>query len=146
VQPARQVPRAPLGAQPLQSAGSRVARVRPRGRARELQIHRQGATATEDATPRGWSRKDERQYEHVKQSSRKRGVSEDRASEIAARTVNRQRRREGRTPNASSQGTGNPNAPLEDRTKRELYNLARKRGIDERSKMSKQELIGALRG
>ena len=96
--------------------------------------------------PRAWSRKDERQYEHIEQSSRKRGASESRAKEIASRTVNKQRREEGRTPNRSSQGSGNPNSPLEERSRRELYNLARQRGVEDRSKMSKQELIRALRG
>ena len=45
--------------------------------------------------PKAWSAKDERQYEHIKQSERKRGGK--RAAEIAARTVNKQRRQEGRT-------------------------------------------------
>ena len=46
--------------------------------------------------PKSWSEKDERQYEHVKKSERERGRSEERAEEIAARTVNKQRRKEGR--------------------------------------------------
>ena len=45
--------------------------------------------------PKAWSAKDERQYEHVKQSEKKRGSK--RAAEIAARTVNKQRKKEGRT-------------------------------------------------
>ena len=44
-----------------------------------------------------WSDKDERQYEHVKESEKERGRSTDRAEESAARTVNTQRREEGRT-------------------------------------------------
>lgn len=95
--------------------------------------------------PRAWSRKDERQYEHVKQSARERGAAPDRAEEIAARTVNKQRRREGRTPQSRSAGTGNPNRPLDERTRDELYNLARERGVENRSKMSKSELVRALR-
>ncbi|WP_022802910.1 hypothetical protein [Deinococcus ficus] len=47
--------------------------------------------------PKNWSEKDERQYEHIKQSELERGESEERAEEIAARTVNKQRREEGRT-------------------------------------------------
>jgi hypothetical protein len=47
--------------------------------------------------PKEWSSKDERQYEHVKDSELDRGRSEDRAEEIAARTVNKQRRTDGRT-------------------------------------------------
>ena len=46
--------------------------------------------------PKAWSNKDERQYEHVKQSELKEGRSTERAKEIAARTVNKQRRKEGR--------------------------------------------------
>jgi len=47
--------------------------------------------------PSAWSKKDERQYEHVKESEIDQGRSKDRAEEIAARTVNKQRRKEGRT-------------------------------------------------
>ncbi len=47
--------------------------------------------------PKSWSKKDERQYEHVKQSEKEQGRSDDRAEEIAARTVNKQRKKEGRT-------------------------------------------------
>ena len=59
-----------------------------------------------------WTPKDERQYEHVKESVQERGSSEERAVEIAARTVNKQRRKERRTPNKTTQGTGNPQRPL----------------------------------
>lgn len=96
--------------------------------------------------PRAWSSKDERQYEHIKESSRKRGKSAPRAKEIAARTVNKQRRQQGRTQNRTTQGTGNPTQGLEDRSRQELYNLAKKRGIENRSKMNKRELVRALRG
>lgn len=75
--------------------------------------------------PRGWSNKDERKYEHIKESSRERGISEDRAEEIAARTVNKGRRKERRTANRTTQGTGNPNRGYEERTRDELYNIAR---------------------
>lgn len=95
--------------------------------------------------PRGWSNKDERKYEHIKDSSEERGMSEDRAEEIAARTVNKGRREEGRTPNKRTQGTGNPNRGYEARTKEELYNLAKERDVEGRSSMSKGELIRALR-
>ncbi len=47
--------------------------------------------------PQAWSDKDERQYEHIKESSLERGVHEDKAEEIATRTVNKHRRVEGRT-------------------------------------------------
>lgn len=95
--------------------------------------------------PREWSKKDERKYEHVKRSARERGASKERAEEIAARTVNKARREEGRASSEASRGTGNPNEPLEDRTRQELYNLAKERHVDGRSKMTKEELIRALR-
>lgn len=94
---------------------------------------------------RAWSDKDERKYEHVKKSERERGVGEDRAQEIAARTVNKGRREEGRTPNKRSQGTGNPRRGYEARTKDELENVARERGIKGYSRMTKDELIDELR-
>lgn len=47
--------------------------------------------------PKSWSNKDERQYEHVKESEKDKGESTKRAKEIAARTVNKQRSKEGRT-------------------------------------------------
>ncbi len=91
-----------------------------------------------------WSRKDERQYEHIKESSQERGASEGRAKEIAGRTVNKQRRNEGRTPNKTTQGTGNPNRPLQTRSREELYNQAKKKRISGRSRMNKGELVQAL--
>lgn len=96
--------------------------------------------------PAGWSKKDERQYEHIKDSSRKRGRSSERAKEIAARTVNKHRREQGRTSNERTQGTGNPASSLEDRSKAELYNLAKQRKLEGRSSMSKAQLVRALRG
>lgn len=92
-----------------------------------------------------WSDKRERQYEHIKQSQLEEGKSEDRAEEIAARTVNKQRRQEGETDNTRTQGTGNPNKRLEARTKDELYNRAKELGVEGRSKMSKDELVAAIR-
>jgi hypothetical protein len=47
--------------------------------------------------PKSWSNKDERQYEHIKDSEKKKGESTKRAKEIAARTVNKHRKEEGRT-------------------------------------------------
>ena len=95
--------------------------------------------------PKGWSSKDERKYEHIKESNEDRGISEGRAEEIAARTVNKARREEGRTPNRTTQGTGNPNRGYEGRSRDELYNLAKERNVEGRSKMSKEELVRALR-
>jgi plasmid stabilization system protein ParE len=103
-----------------------------------------------------WSRKRERQYEHIKSSQKERGVSEDRAEEIAARTVNKNRAQAGESKQASRsslndmspqkrggkrsgnrQGPGGP-------TKEQLYNEAKKRNIDGRSKMTKKQLEKAL--
>lgn len=96
--------------------------------------------------PAGWSNKDERKYEHIKESSEERGVPEERAKAIAARTVNKGRREEGRTPNKTTQGTGNPNKSLQDRTVAELRNIASDQKIAGRSKMKKDELVKAIRG
>lgn len=92
-----------------------------------------------------WSAKDERQYKEIKESAEERGRSEDRAQEIAARTVNKRRREEGRTENSKTSGTGNPNSSLEERTRDELYNRARQLGVEGRSQMRKGELIDAIR-
>ena len=95
--------------------------------------------------PKAWTKKDERQYEHIKESQEQRGSSQARAKEIAARTVNKQRRKENRTPNRTTQGTGNPNKPLEERSKQELYNQAKQLGLAGRSGLNKAELIEAIR-
>ena len=92
-----------------------------------------------------WTDKDERQYEHIKEQQQKSGKKTEKAEEIAARTVNKQRREEGRTPSKTTQGTGNPNSSLESRTKQELYNRASQLNIKGRSKMSKSELVTAIR-
>jgi hypothetical protein len=46
---------------------------------------------------RAWTDKRERQYEHIKEGYEERGVNEDKAEEIAARTVNKERREAGET-------------------------------------------------
>jgi len=95
--------------------------------------------------PKSWTAKDERKYEHIKRSERERGKSPARAKEIAARTVNKGRREEGRTLSRTTQGTGRPGAPLQELSKQELYNRARERGVGGRSRMTKSELVRALR-
>lgn len=95
--------------------------------------------------PKAWTKKDERQFEHVKESELERGRPEDKAEEIAGRTVNKTRRLQGRTPNRRTQGTGNPNLPFSELTRDELYNRARERHVKGRSRMSKQQLIEAIR-
>jgi Rho termination factor, N-terminal domain len=95
--------------------------------------------------PKAWSRKDERKYQHIKKSQKERGASARRSAEIAARTVNKGRRVEGRTSNKTTQGTGNPTAPLEARTVEELRNRAADLNVQGRSRMKKRELIDAIR-
>jgi hypothetical protein len=97
--------------------------------------------------PKAWSAKDERMYDHIKESAKERGASTDRAEEIAGRTVNKQRREEGRTKSGrkTTTGTGNPNRGLEARSRDELRNLAAEHNIKGRSKMKKQDLVAALR-
>src|SRR5215210_3855927 len=102
-----------------------------------------------------WNAKRERQYEHIKEGLEERGTSHDKAQEIAARTVNKERARSGearessrlsRTDMSSSRrggqrsGTRRPKG----RTKEQLYNEAKRMGIDGRSKMNKQQLERAV--
>jgi hypothetical protein len=96
-----------------------------------------------------------RQYEHIKENELEQGVPEDRAEEIAARTVNKERARSGeaRTRSRTSvedissgrrggkrSGTSRPRG----RTRDQLYNEAKKLGIDGRSKMNKDQLQRAV--
>ena len=92
-----------------------------------------------------WTAKDERQCEKIRDSNLDRGMKKERAKEVAARTVNKQRREDGKTPNKKTQGKGNPNETLEERTKDELYNIAQELDISGGSKMSKPQLIEAIR-
>ncbi|WP_037568386.1 hypothetical protein [Phaeacidiphilus oryzae] len=105
--------------------------------------------------PAGANRKRERQYEHIKESSKKRGASEGRAKEIASRTVNKQRARSGESRTASRTSTRDPKSASQrggershsgsqGPTKDQLYAEARKKHIEGRSKMNKQELLHAL--
>ncbi|WP_410659376.1 plasmid stabilization protein [Amycolatopsis sp. lyj-112] len=103
-----------------------------------------------------WSSKRERQYKHIKDSAKDQGASTDRAEEIAARTVNKNRAQAGEARQASRTSTqdmspqrrggkrsGNRQGPGGP-TKEQLYNDAKKRNIKGRSKMSKKELQRAL--
>ena len=98
--------------------------------------------------PKAWNDKRERQYEHIEESAKKRGRSTERAKEIAARTVNKERREKGETKSRkkSTSGTGNPNRGLEERKKQELYNRAKQMNIEGRSKMNKRQPARAIRG
>ncbi|MGV9383902.1 hypothetical protein ACWDRB_49360 [Nonomuraea sp. NPDC003707] len=104
--------------------------------------------------PRGSSRKRERQYEHIKNSAKKRGESTMRAKEIAARTVNKERARAGESRTASRTSTQDISSSRRGglrshsgaggRTRDQLYEEARRRNIKGRSKMSKAQLEKAL--
>lgn len=98
--------------------------------------------------PNQWSNKDERQYQHIKDSAKERGKSEDRAKEIAARTVNKERAQEGRTQQSKDYHTEASNSgggsSLEDRTKDELYKMAQQLHINHRSQMNKHQLVRAI--
>jgi hypothetical protein len=98
-----------------------------------------------------------RQYEHIRESARQQGRSEDRAEEIAARTVNKERARSGESRQQSRSsvrdisssrrgglrsGSGGPRG----RTRDQLYNEARQKGIEGRSKMTKAQLQRAVAG
>ena len=102
-----------------------------------------------------WSAKRERQYEHIKESVKEQGASEDKAEEIAARTVNKERARSGEAKQSSRlsrqdmspgrrgglrSGTNRPKG----RTKEQLYSEAKRMGIEGRSKMNKQQLQRAV--
>ena len=102
-----------------------------------------------------WTAKQERKYEHIKDSEKRQGRSTRRAKEIAARTVNKERARRGQTKTASRSsvrdisssrrgglrsGTSGPRG----RTREQLYNEARQLGIEGRSKMNKEQLRRAV--
>jgi len=101
-----------------------------------------------------WSDKRERQYEHIKDSLEDRGESEDKAEEIAARTVNKERAQHGEAREPSTTSTDDISSGRRGglrshkgpggRTYRQLYAEAKHKGIDGRSKMSKDELEKAV--
>ena len=107
--------------------------------------------------PKEWSAKRERQYEHIKESAKKQCKSTKRAKQVAAATVNKERARSGESKTASRSslkgkspgkrggersGTKGPKG----RTKEQLYNEAKRRGIKGRSKMTKSQLQKAIAG
>jgi plasmid stabilization system protein ParE len=105
--------------------------------------------------PRQWSDKEERQYRHIRDQAEERGTNEDRAEEIAARTVNKERARKGKTKTASRTSTKDMSSSKrggqrshsgpKGRTKDQLYQEARRKNIEGRSKMNKAELERALK-
>jgi hypothetical protein len=108
--------------------------------------------------PRGVKKgsKRDRQYRHIKKSEQEAGRSTKRAEEIAARAVNEEKARSGesktssrssrRGASASSRGGRQSGSGPGGRTREQLYNDARKLGIEGRSKMSKGELQKAVAG
>jgi hypothetical protein len=102
-----------------------------------------------------WSDKRERQYEHIKEGLKERGTSEDKAQEIAARTVNKERARSGeakessrlsRTDMSSGRrgGLRSGTNRQKGRTRDQLYEEAKDRNIPGRSKMNKEQLQRAV--
>jgi len=97
-----------------------------------------------------------RQYEHVKKSERKAGRSQKRAKEIAARTVQKERARAGESRQRSRTSTQDISSGRrggkrsgsgpKGRTRDQLYNDAKKLGVEGRSKMTKAELQRAVAG
>ena len=105
--------------------------------------------------PEAWSEKRERQYEHIKHGLEERGTSEDKAEEIAARTVNKERARTGEAktssrlsrediPSGRRGGLRSGTRREKGRTRDQLYNEAKKMGIEGRSKMTKAQLERAV--
>lgn len=101
-----------------------------------------------------WSAKRERQYKHIKEGLKERGESEDTAEEIAARTVNKERARAGEAKESSRSSIDDISSGRRGglrshrgpggRTRDQLYNEARDKGIKGRSKMTKAQLERAV--
>ncbi len=103
-----------------------------------------------------WSVERDRQSKHIKDSATKRGESEQTAEEIAARTVNKERARSGESKEASRTSTEDISSDRRGglrshrgaggRTRDQLYQEARHKGVKGRSKMSKAQLERAVDG
>jgi plasmid stabilization system protein ParE len=102
-----------------------------------------------------WSKKRERQYEHIKEGLEDRGTSDKKAEEIAARTVNKERARKGEAKTSSKLsrtdissgrrgGLRSGTNRAKGRTKEQLYNEAKHMGIEGRSQMTKAQLQRAV--
>jgi len=104
--------------------------------------------------PQAWSKKRERQYEHIKEGLEEQGRSEDVAEEIAARTVNKERARAGEARESSRTSTEDISSGRRGglrshqgpggRTRDQLYEEAKHRNIKGRSKMTKAQLERAV--
>ncbi|HHT13104.1 MAG TPA: plasmid stabilization protein [Propionibacterium sp.] len=105
-------------------------------------------------TPKAWSAKRERQYEHIKEGLEERGEDEETAEEIAARTVNKVRAQEGEAEESSKlsredispsrRGGLRSHKGAGGRTRDQLYEEAKRKNIEGRSKMNKAELEKAV--
>ena len=103
---------------------------------------------------RAWSKKRERQYDHIKEGLLERGENEDTAEEIAARTVNKERARGGESRESSRTSTKDISSGRRGglrshrgsggRTKAQLYEEAKDKNVKGRSKMNKAELEKAV--
>jgi hypothetical protein len=101
-----------------------------------------------------WSKKRERQYEHIKEGLEERGRDEDVAEEIAARTVNKERARAGEARQSSRTSTDDISSGRRGglrshrgsggRTRDQLYEEARRKNVKGRSRMNKAELERAV--
>jgi hypothetical protein len=101
-----------------------------------------------------WSKKRERQYEHIKDGLEEIGKDEDTAEEIAARTVNKERAQAGEAKESSKSSTDDISSSRRGglrshkgsggRTRDQLYNEAKKKNIEGRSKMTKAQLEKAV--
>lgn len=101
-----------------------------------------------------WTKKRERQYEHIKSQLIDRGEDVPVAKEIAARTVNKERARSGESETASQSSVDDESSGRRGgrrshqgrggRTYKQLYNEAKQRNITGRSSMNKAELERAL--
>jgi hypothetical protein len=101
-----------------------------------------------------WNKKRERQYKHIKSGLKRRGESEDTAEEIAARTVNKERARAGEARESSRTSTKDISSGRRGglrshkgpggRTRDQLYEEARRKGVEGRSKMNKAQLARAV--
>jgi hypothetical protein len=101
-----------------------------------------------------WSKKRERQYEHIKDGLKERGRKEEKAEEIAARTVNKERARSGEAKQKSRSSVDDISSGRRGglrshrgaggRTRDQLYNEARKKNVKGRSKMTKAQLEKAV--
>ncbi len=103
---------------------------------------------------KAWTKKRERQYEHIKEGLQERGTKKKKSEEIAARTVNKERARSGEAKTASKlskkdissgrRGGLRSHSGPRGRTKAQLYEEAKRKGVEGRSSMSKSQLQKAV--